>query len=97
FASILRARVILVIGGISQGLEVALAALILELGGGVDGLFLVLDLVTGLTAIAYLIPLLRLLFVRFEGTLRYGRQMRSLMVTAWLTNITNGALGKQSD
>jgi O-antigen/teichoic acid export membrane protein/O-antigen ligase len=97
FASVLRSRVVLLVGGCSQGLIVALAAGVLALGGGVDGLFAVLAAATWLTALAYLIPLRRLLLSRSQRRLGQGREMRSLMVTAWLTNVTNGALGKQSD
>jgi O-antigen/teichoic acid export membrane protein len=97
FASMLRSRTTFIVGGLSQALNAALAALILGLGGGVDGLFLTLACVAWLTALAYLIPLRRLLMAR--GRVPSGHQpaMRGLMVTAWLANVTNGALGKQSD
>jgi O-antigen/teichoic acid export membrane protein/O-antigen ligase len=96
-ASVLRSRATLLIGGLSQSLTVAAAALILRLDGGVDGLFGVLATVAWITALAYLVPLRRLLLARSRRYQRPGREIRGLMVTVWLTNITNGALGKQSD
>ena len=97
FASVLRSRVTLIVGGCAQTFNVVLAVVVLALGGGIDGLLAVLAVVAWVTALAYLIPLSGLLLARRHHTMTEGRDITKLMISAWLTNVTNGALGKQSD
>lgn len=97
FSALLRSRAVLVIGGLSQAASVAGVFVMLRAGWGIDGIFAVQSAVTWLMVLAYLGPLRKLLFAR--GKIRSVRpgEMRKLMGSAWLTNITNGALGKQMD
>lgn len=97
FSALLRSRAVLVIGGLSQAASVAGVFVMLRAGWGIDGIFAVQSAVTWLMALAYLGPLRKLIFAR--GKIRSIRpgEMRKLMGSAWLTNITNGALGKQMD
>jgi O-antigen/teichoic acid export membrane protein len=97
FASVLKTRATLIIGGLAQALGVPLTLALLRLGYGVDGIFAAQVVVTWAAAVAFLI-VLRPYLTGAGGRVGFeGGQVRSLMVSAWLTNVTNGALGKQMD
>lgn len=95
FTALLRTRVTLVISGLSQAGNLALAWLLLRLGWGVDGALWALGIVAWLTAAAYLFWLAPLLFVRRPREPISLRPALRLSAAAWLTNLANGALVKQ--
>lgn len=97
FSALLRSRAVLVIGGLSQAASVAGIFVMLRAGWGIDGIFVVQAAVSWMMVIAYLGPLRKLIFARGKITSVRPGEMRKLMGSAWLTNITNGALGKQMD
>lgn len=97
FSAVLKSRITLVVGGISQLLIVLLTVPLLKIGFGVDGIFAVQAVIAWLTAITYLFQLVPYLKARSGERITYGGEMRKLMFSAWLTNVTNGALGKQMD
>ena len=97
FSALLKSRAVLIVGGLSQVASVAGVVILVKSGWGVDGVFAALAVVNWLTVLAYLGPLSSLIFARGKITSVGKGEMRKLMVSAWLTNITNGALGKQMD
>jgi O-antigen/teichoic acid export membrane protein len=97
FASVLKTRATLIIGGVTQALGAALTLALIQLGYGLDGVFAAQALAAWVAAAAYLIVLYPYLRGRpAPGSVDISGA-RSLMVSAWLTNISNGALGKQMD
>ncbi len=97
FVAVMKSRTTLIVGGISQLMSVTFMILLLKLGFGVDSIFAVQAVVTWLTAIVYFFQLAPFLRARARTVVADAREMRKLMFTAWLTNVTNGALGKQMD
>lgn len=97
FASVLKTRATLIIGGLSQALGVPLTLALLWMGYGVDGIFAAQVVVAWTAAVAFMVVLRPYLAGGGGRVGLEGRQVRSLMVSAWLTNVTNGALGKQMD
>ena len=97
FASVLKTRATLIIGGVTQSLGVLFTLALLRLGYGIDGIFAAQAVVAWVAVLAFLIVLRPYLIGRTDRMTLEGRQLRSLMVSAWLTNISNGALGKQMD
>ncbi len=95
FTSLLRTRVVLVISGGSQAVNLALAWLFLRLGWGVDGAIWALGISAWLTAITYLCWLAPLFFVRRPAKAISLLPALRLSVAAWLTNLAGGALLKQ--
>jgi O-antigen/teichoic acid export membrane protein/O-antigen ligase len=99
FVALLKSRVTLIIGGISQLVIVLLTLPLLRVGFGIDGIFGVQAVVAWVTAAIYMIELVPFLRARAGTTAPAGErgEMGKLMFNAWLTNVTNGALGKQMD
>jgi O-antigen/teichoic acid export membrane protein/O-antigen ligase len=97
FGSLLRSRTTFIIGGGTQLFNVVLCVLFLRAGYSIDGILLTLALVSMITAILYLLVIIPMLFGRFKRPFTDAKNMRHLMFSAWLTNVTNGALGKQMD
>ncbi len=97
FASVLKTGVTLIIGGASQVIGALLTLALLGLGYGIDGIFAAQAIAAWLAVLAFLIVLAPYLLGRAERVTLEGSQIRSLMVSAWLTNVSNGALGKQMD
>lgn len=97
FASILKTRATLIIGGITQALGVLVTVALLYLGYGIDGIFAAQAVVSWIAVLAFLVVLRPYLFGRRERIGLEERPIRGLMVSAWLTNVSNGALGKQMD
>lgn len=97
FGAVLRSRVTLIVGGLSQLAMVLLIFPLLKLGYGIDSIFGVQAVISWVTAVVYLFALLPLVRSRSRQHFAEGRELRKLMFGAWLTNVTNGALGKQMD
>ncbi len=97
FASVLKTRATLIIGGITQALGALLTLALLYLGYGIDGIFAAQAIVTWIAVLAFLVVLRPYFLGRTERIGLEERPIRSLMVSAWLTNVSNGALGKQMD
>ncbi len=95
FTALLRTRVTLVVSGVSQAANLALAWLFLRLGWGVDGALWALGIVAWLTAFAYCFWLAPILVVRRPRRPLSLRPALRLSLAAWLTNLANGALLKQ--
>jgi O-antigen/teichoic acid export membrane protein len=95
FTALLRTRVTLVISGLSQAGNLALAWFLLRLGWGVDGALWALGIVAWVTAVGYLFWLAPLLFARSPRQPISLRPALRLGAAAWLTNLANGALIKQ--
>ncbi|HET8907174.1 MAG TPA: polysaccharide biosynthesis C-terminal domain-containing protein, partial [Ktedonobacterales bacterium] len=99
FVALLKSRITLIIGGISQLVIVLLTLPLLRIGFGIDGIFGVQAVVAWVTAAIYMIELVPFLRARATTTAPVAErgEMGKLMFNAWLTNVTNGALGKQMD
>lgn len=97
FASILKTRATLIIGGLSQLMGALVTFALLRLGYGVDGIFAAQALVTWVAVIAFLVVLFPYLRGAPAPAPETPGEVRGLMISAWLTNVTNGALGKQMD
>jgi O-antigen/teichoic acid export membrane protein/O-antigen ligase len=97
YYALLRSRVVLVVGGVSQLASIVTVFALLQLGWGVDGVFAGLAAVELLSVVAFLLPLMRLLFAQGKIRSVTRGETRRLMIGAWLTNITSSALGKQMD
>ncbi len=99
FVALLKSRITLIIGGISQLVIVLLTLPLLRIGFGIDGIFGVQAVVAWVTAAIYMIELVPFLRARATATAPVAErgEMGKLMFNAWLTNVTNGALGKQMD
>lgn len=97
FASVLKTRATLVIGGVAQLAGAALTFALIWLGYGIDGVFAAQALASWCAVIAFLIVLRPYLVGRGRAITLADGQVRSLALSAWLTNVSNGALGKQMD
>ena len=97
FASVLKTKATLIIGGVTQTLGALLTLALLHLGYGIDGIFAAQAVMSWVAVLAFLFVLRPYLLGRTDRMSLEGGQVRSLMVSAWLTNISNGALGKQMD
>ncbi len=97
FSSALRSRMTLLIGGVSQALAIVLTIVALYAGYGIDGIFFVQAAVSWVSVLAYLVALWPYLRVRTNTAVKDAQDVRKIMFPAWLTNVTNGALGKQLD
>ncbi|HEU5347741.1 MAG TPA: polysaccharide biosynthesis C-terminal domain-containing protein, partial [Ktedonobacterales bacterium] len=84
-------------GGFSQVASVTGVFVLLRAGWGIDGAFAGQAAVAWFTVLAYLVPLSAVIFARGKITSVRRGEMRKLMVGAWLTNVSNTALGKQMD
>ena len=97
FTAILRTRLTLIVGGLSQVANIAGVLLFVHFGFGVAGVIWALAIVAWVTTAVYLLCMLPLLLhrapkeqeQRFTPVLQMGW-------TAWLTNLVSGALLKQS-
>ena len=99
-ASYMRMHIVLVIGSITQVVLLGLGFLVLQLGWGIDGFLWMQSFVWIFNAIAFAIWLAPTVFARGErGRILYKQPLGPVIrlgVSAWLTNIVNGALLKQT-
>ena len=95
-ASLMRMRLVFVVGGLAQLLLLGLSFVVLQLGLGTNGVLWLFAATSLLTAAAFLIWLLPLLFARDATYIQPLKPVIQLGISAWLTNLVSGALLKQT-
>lgn len=95
-ASLMRMRLIFVVGGLAQVALLIFSYIVLQLGFGTNGVLWLFALVSLLTAAAYLVWLLPILFARGASYIQPLKPVIQLGISAWLTNLVSGALLKQT-
>ncbi len=96
-ASYMRMHIVLVIGSITQVVLLGLGFLVLQLGWGIDGFLWMQSFVWIFNAAAFAVWLAPTVFA--GGEVVYKQPLGPVIklgVSAWLTNIVNGALLKQT-
>ncbi len=95
-AGVMRMRIVLVVNGLAQVAMLAFGFVVLQLGWTVNGLLWMLALVSLVSSAAFVIWLAPLLFTPKTAYTQPLRPVFRLGLSAWLTNIVNGALFKQT-
>lgn len=96
-AAYMRMLPVLVIGSITQVALLGIGFLVLQLGFGINGVLWMLALVTLVNASAFALWLAPTVFAR--GKVLYRQALGPVVklgISAWLTNLVNGALLKQA-
>jgi len=96
-AAYMRMLPVLVIGSVTQVALLGVGFLVLQMGFGIDGVLWMLAIVTLVNASAFALWLAPTVFAR--GTILYRQPLRPVVklgISAWLTNLVNGALLKQT-
>lgn len=94
-AALMRMRFVFIVGSATQLLLLIVSFLVLQLGWGIDGVLWMLALTTALNAVAFVIWLAPLLFLRGTTYKQPLKPVVNLGISAWLTNLVSGALLKQ--
>jgi O-antigen/teichoic acid export membrane protein len=94
-AALMRMRVVFVVGSVTQLLILVVAWIGLQLGWGVDGMLWLLALASVFNALILVFWLAPILFVRRASYHQPLKPILRLGVSAWLTNLAQGALLKQ--
>jgi len=95
-ASLMRMRLVFVVGGLAQLVLLGMSFVVLQLGLGTNGVLWLFAATSLLTAAAFLIWLLPLLFARNATYIQPLKPVIQLGISAWLTNLVSGALLKQT-
>ncbi len=95
-ASLMRMRLVFIVGGLAQVVLLIFSFVVLQLGFGINGVLWLFALISLLTAAAYLIWLLPILFARGASYIQPLKPVIQLGISAWLTNLVSGALLKQT-
>ncbi len=96
-ASYMRMSAVLIIGSLTQAVLLGLGFLVLQLGWGVDGFLWMQSVVWLFNAVAFIVWLAPTIFPR--GEVLYKQALGPVVrlgISAWLTNLVNGALLKQT-
>ncbi|HCI78638.1 MAG TPA: hypothetical protein DHW02_02990 [Ktedonobacter sp.] len=94
-SALMRMRAVLVISGLTQVLLLVVGLVVLQLGFGVNGMLWLLAMSSILNAVAFAIWLAPVIFARGESYKQPLHPVIRLGISAWLTNLVNGALLKQ--
>ncbi|GAC1621850.1 MAG: hypothetical protein NVS4B11_15250 [Ktedonobacteraceae bacterium] len=96
-AAYMRMSAVLVIGSVTQVVLLGVGFLVLQLGWGIDGVVWMLAIVMLINATAFALWLAPTVFAHEKETYKQplGPVVR-LGISAWLTNLVNGALLKQA-
>jgi len=94
-AALMRMRVVFVVGSLTQLLILVMAWIGLQLGWGVDGMLWLAALGSVFNALVFVFWLTPILFVRGASYHQPLKPILRLGVSAWLTNLAQGALLKQ--
>lgn len=95
-ASLMRMRLVFIAGGLAQCVLLVFTFIVLQLGLGTNGVLWLFAATSLLTAVAFLIWLLPLLFARGATYIQPLKPVIQLGISAWLTNLVSGALLKQT-
>ncbi len=95
-AGLMRMRIVLVVNGLAQVGMLVFGFLVLRLGWNVNGLLWMLAIVSLVSSAAFIIWLAPFLFTPRTAYAQPLRPVFKLGFSAWLTNIVNGALFKQT-
>ena len=95
-ASLMRMRLVFIAGGLAQCVLLVCTFIVLQLGLGTNGVLWLFAATSLLTAVAFLIWLLPLLFARGATYIQPLKPVIQLGISAWLTNLVSGALLKQT-
>lgn len=95
-AAFMRMRIVLVVSGLTQLALLVIGFLVLQLGWGVDGVLWALAISTLANAIAFTLWLAPTLIVRRAQYKQPLGPVVKLGISAWQTNLVNGALLKQT-
>jgi O-antigen/teichoic acid export membrane protein len=95
-ASLMRMRIVFVLGGVTQVVLLAFTFVVLQLGLGLDGVLWLFALTSLLNALVFLIWLIPLLTTRKAAFVQPLKPVIQLGFSAWLTNLVSGALLKQT-
>ena len=96
-ASYMRMSSVLIIGSLTQVVLLGLGFIVLQLGWGIDGFLWMQSIVWLFNAVAFAIWLAPTVFTR--GKVVYKQPLGPVVklgISAWLTNLVNGALLKQA-
>ncbi len=96
-ASLMRMRFVFVIGSVTQLALLVLSFVVVQLGFGTDGVLWLFAIVSLFNALAFLLWLYPLLFLKKQETtyIQPLKPVVQLGISAWLTNLVTGALLKQ--
>ena len=94
-AALMRMRVVFVVGSVTQLLILVVAWVGLQFGWGVDGMLWLLALGSVLNALVFTFWLAPILFIRGTSYQQPLKPVMRLGISAWLTNLAQGALLKQ--
>jgi len=94
-AALMRMRVVFVVGSVTQLLILVVAWVGLKFGWGVDGMLWLLALGSVLNALVFAFWLAPILFIRGTSYQQSLKPVMRLGISAWLTNLAQGALLKQ--
>jgi O-antigen/teichoic acid export membrane protein len=95
-ASLMRMRIVFVLGGVTQVILLAFSFVVLQLGLGLNGVLWLFAITSLLNALVFLLWLLPLLTARGTSYVQPLKPVVKLGISAWLTNLVSGALLKQS-
>jgi O-antigen/teichoic acid export membrane protein len=95
-ASLMRMRIVFVLGGVTQVVLLAFSFVVLQLGFGINGVLWLFAITSLLNALAFLIWLVPLLTARGASYVQPLKPVVQLGISAWLTNLVSGALLKQT-
>ena len=96
-ASYMRMSAVLIIGSLTQVVLLALGFIVLQLGWGIDGFLWMQSIIWLFNAAAFAVWLAPTVFTR--GKVLYKQPLGPVVklgISAWLTNLVNGALLKQT-
>lgn len=94
-SALMRMRAVLYVSGITQLLLLVFGFVLLQLGFGINGILWMLAMSSTLSAVAFAIWLAPVIFARGEVHRQPLGPVIRLGISAWLTNLVNGALLKQ--
>lgn len=94
-ASLMRMRIVFIVGSITQLILLGLSFVVLQLGWGVDGVLWLLATISLMNATAFAFWLAPLLITRTATYKQSLKPVVRLGISAWLTNLVTGALLKQ--
>jgi O-antigen/teichoic acid export membrane protein len=94
-SALMRMRAVLVLSGLTQLGLLVVGFVLLRLGFGINGMLWMLAISSLLTTVAFALWLAPVIFARGNGYKQPLRPVIRLGLSAWLTNLVNGALLKQ--
>ncbi len=94
-ASLMRMRVVFVVGSLNQLVVLAFTLVVLQLGLGINGVLWLFAAASLLSSLAFIIWLMPILLARGATYRQPLKPVVHLGISAWLTNLVSGALLKQ--